>query len=230
MNCKVMRFIIREQDYEQLIAAGRLTYRSGAVEHWRLTEAVAGFRVMRVDFDRRDTAVASSTLMHLLMDPDGRPERLKLRHFAPDNPADVDVLVDSGSLSVSRDCNDDVTRDELILPPGFGLLMPATIGLALFVWSSRSQSCASAIDLDEQRCFAPVLTSIELEPLAEEDLTVTGQLVAVRPYLIRRNEMDYTIWLDEQGLPVRLEAEDGLRAIEDRYVRHRWLNSDRTLD
>jgi hypothetical protein len=225
-----MRFVIREQDYEQLIAAGRLSYRSGAVERWRLTEAVDGFQVMRIDLDRRETAAASSTLMHLLLDPHGRPERLKLRHFAPDNSVNVDVLVDGRSLSVSRDCNEVVTQDELILPPGFGLLMPATIGLALLVWSGRSQSCAMAIELDEQRCFAPLNTSVELEPLGEENLTVTGQLVAVRPYLIRRNGMNSTIWLDEHGLPVRLEAEDGLQAIEDRYVRHRWLNSDRFLD
>ena len=225
-----MRFVIREQDYEQLIAAGRLRYRSGAIERWRLTEAVDGFLVMRVDYDRRETAAASSTLMHLLLNPDGRPERLKLRHFAPDNSVDVDVLIDGSVLSVSRNCNEDVTQQELNLPAGFGLLMPATIGLALLVWSSRIHSRALAIELDEQRCFAPHNSSIELQALGEENLTVTGQLVAVRPYLIRRNGTECTIWLDEHGLPVRLEAENGLQVIEDQYVRHRWLNSDRILD
>ena len=144
-----MRFVIREQDYEQLIAAGRLRYRSGAIERWRLTEAVDGFLVMRVDYDRRETAAASSTLMHLLLNPDGRPERLKLRHFAPDNSVDVDVLIDGSVLSVSRNCNEDVTQQELNLPAGFGLLMPATIGLALLVWSSRIHSRALAIELEE---------------------------------------------------------------------------------
>jgi hypothetical protein len=237
-----MRFIIREQDYEQLVAAGRLRYRSGAHEHWRLTEAIDGFRVLRVDLDRRETTAASTTLMHLLLDPNGRPERLKLRHFAPanshhessdesaDGSVDVDVLVDGSTLTVSRSRKDKVTQDEYILPPGFGLLMPSTVGLALFVWGSRGQGRAQAIELDQRRCYAPANTMLELDAMDKETLTVTGQLVAVRPYLIRRDGVNSTTWLDEIGLPMRLEAENGRQAIEDRYVRHNRLNSDRELD
>lgn len=221
-----MRFIIREQEYEKLIAAGRLTYRAagkatGALERWRLTQAIDGFWVMRVDLDRRETTAASSTLFHLLLDPHRRPERLKVRHFSGAADDDVDVLIEDGILSVRRTYDGQSAEEEMSLPAGFGLLMPAIIGLALFVDGNQDQRSVEAIALDEGRNFMPTLRSYELTPLPEEELTVTGQRIAVRPYLIRGSGMDVKLWLDDHGLPVRLDDSDDSRAIEDRYVRHR---------
>ena len=53
-----MRFIVKEQDYEKPIGAGLMRYEldgvpTGAVEHWRLTEATEGYEVLRVDLDAR---------------------------------------------------------------------------------------------------------------------------------------------------------------------------------
>ena len=48
-----MRFIIHEQGYERLVAAGQLRYArdgeaTGTRELWRLTMAVAGYQFLRV--------------------------------------------------------------------------------------------------------------------------------------------------------------------------------------
>ena len=106
-------------------------------------------------------------------------------------------------------------------PAGYGLLLPAAVGLGLFVHGNPNQRAADAIGLDETRRYAPFSTFVEIDPLDEEEMTVTGQVVAVRPYLIRRNGTTCKIWLDAHGLPVRLDDEDGERAVEDRYVRQR---------
>ena len=75
--------------------------------------------------------------------------------------------------------------------------------------------------LDETRQYAPLSTSVEIDPQDEEEMTVTGQLVAVRSYLIRHNGAKCKIWLDDHGLPVRLDDKDGSLAVERRYVRQR---------
>lgn len=216
-----MRFIIREQEYEQLVAAGRLKYRSGALESWRFTEAVDGFLVMRVDLDRRDAGAASSILIHLLLDKDGRLERAKLRDFSPEGDVSVDVLVDQDSLSVSEPDSNGIGHYDVDLQPGSGVILPGLVSMALFIRPTDRVQDRSAIVLDPDRRYAPQEQSVEISMLEEESLTVTGQTVAVRPYLIRRDGMSQTIWLDKYGLPVRADDEEGLRALEDRYVRHR---------
>ena len=219
-----MRFIIREQDYEKLVAAGQLPYLSagvetGAVESYRLTQAVEGFSVMRIDLDRRGTTEASSTLFHLLLDPGGRPERLKLRCFSRTGSLEADVLVEDESFSVSRTSGEDVFQNEMQRPRGYGLLLPTAVGLGLFVHGNPAGRSAGAIMLDETRRYAPVRTSVEIDPQDEEVMTVTGQIVVVRSYLIRQNGAKCKIWLDDHGLPVRLDDEDGSLAVERRYVR-----------
>ncbi|UCG24564.1 MAG: hypothetical protein JSW55_00750 [Chloroflexota bacterium] len=221
-----MRFIIREQEYEKLVAAGRLHYLSagvetGAVESYRLTQAVDGFSVMRIDLDRRESTEANSTLFHLLLDPYGRPERVKLRRLSPADSSEVDVLVDDESFNISRTSEADVVREEMKRPAGFGLLIPTAVGLGLFVHGNPGRRSAQAISLDETRRLAPLSASLEIDPLDEEEMTVTGQLVAVRPYLIRQKGAKCKVWLDDHGLPVRLDDEDGALAVEHRYVRQR---------
>ncbi|MFN2221584.1 MAG: hypothetical protein PVH65_15280 [Chloroflexota bacterium] len=216
-----MRFVIREQEYEKLLAAGRLKYLTGAFESWRLTEAVDGYRVMRIDLDRRDAGQGTSTLFHLLLDAGGRLERVKLRHFLPDSDLNVDVLVDGDSFNISRAGAWGAAHDVVNRPAGFGLLLPSLVGMALFVRDIAGERNHSAILLDPARQFAPRQVTVKIETLEEEELAVTGQTLVVRPHLIDQNGTRQTIWLDQYGLPVRANDETGLQAVEDRYVRHR---------
>jgi hypothetical protein len=216
-----MRFIIREQEYEQLVAAGRLTYRSGTLESYRLTEAAEGFQVMRVDLDRRSSDTEDSLLIHILLDSSQHLERLKMRELSPDNSVNVDALAGVGLLSISREDQHGVEYSELEQPLGFGLLLPGFIGLGLVLNYSEKGSVTSLIALDIEKNYKPTMVSMEIDKLNEESLAVTGQKLAVRPYLIRLKQATYTIWLDRHGIPVRVDDEVGTLALEDRYVRHR---------
>ena len=71
-----MRFIIHELPYERPLLAGRLRYErdgqpTGAIEFWRLTDAVDGYRFLRVDLDARDAASGRSWLYHATLDAAG---------------------------------------------------------------------------------------------------------------------------------------------------------------
>jgi len=216
-----MRFIIREQEYEQLIASGRLAYQSGALESYRLTEAVDGFLVIRVDLDWRGSGIDDSLLVHMLLDSNQQLVRLKLRELSPDNPVNLDVLAGDGLYSFSREDRHGVEYSELQMPPGFGLLLPGFIGLGLVVNFTEEIGVTSLIELDTEKDYKPVLATMAIDKFDEESLAVTGQTLAVRPYLIRLGQATYTIWLDKHGLPVRVDDESGTLAVEDRHVRHR---------
>ncbi len=216
-----MRFIIREQEYETLVAAGRLNYRSGVLENWRLTRAVDDYMVMRIDLDRRDAGESNSTLFHLLLEPRGRLERAKLRHLSPDGDQSADFLVEDDSLHVSRASAAGVEHDEIERPAGLDPILPGFIGLALVVRQAGDIRNQPVIIVDRARQFAPGQAIMEIEALEEERLAVTGQTLAVRPYLIDLDGTRQTIWLDKVGLPVRVEDDEGVVAVEDRYVRHR---------
>jgi hypothetical protein len=82
-----MRFIIHEQPYEKVVAAGELRYEqegvtTGAVEHWRLTTAVDSYQFLRIDLDARSAPSGQSTLYHLVLNENGRPERLRFRQWS----------------------------------------------------------------------------------------------------------------------------------------------------
>ncbi len=79
-----MRFIIRELPYERPLLAGRLRYErdgvpTGAVESWRLTQALDDYRFLRVDLDAREAPSGRSSLFHVTLNPAGRPEQIKYR-------------------------------------------------------------------------------------------------------------------------------------------------------
>ena len=82
-----MRFIIHELPYERPLLSGRLRYErdgvpSGAVESWRLTAAVDGYRFLRVDVDAREAPSGRSWLYHLTLNPAGLPDRVVLHASA----------------------------------------------------------------------------------------------------------------------------------------------------
>jgi hypothetical protein len=216
-----MRFVIREQEYEKLVASGRLKYVSGELESWRLTEAVDGYMVMRVDLDGREAGGASSTLLHLLLDPDRRLERAKLREISANKDLSVDVLVVGEMLNINRTGVAGVAHSLVDRSPGFGLILPGLVGLALFVGRASDREEQAVVVLDQAHDFEPRKVAVTTSSLQEERLAVTGQDVVVRPYLIGLGRTRQTIWLDKDGLPVRVEDESGLRAFEERYVRHR---------
>jgi len=216
-----MRFIIREQDYERLVAAGRLAYRSGVTESYQLTEAVEGFLVLRVDLDWRGSGTDQSLLIHMLLDANRQLTRAKLRALSQDYSTKLDVLATDGLFSVNHEGKHGAEYEELERPPGFGLLTPGFVGLGLVLDRSQVSAAVTMVTLDGNEDLVTSSATIEIDELNEELLAVMGQELAVRRYLIRLGHVTYTIWLDNYGLPVRVGDEHGTMAAENRYMRHR---------
>jgi hypothetical protein len=143
-----------------------------------------------------------------------------VRHFSQGRDVDADVLLAEALVTVRHTYNGETSQDVLTLPAGFGLLIPSTVGLALFVHHNQARPLARAITLDERRNYAPTDTALEIRPLIKEEMRVTGQLLTVRPYLIRGRQIEAKIWLDDAGLPMRMVDKDDGQIVEERYVRH----------
>lgn len=224
-----MRFIIREQDYEQLVASGQLVYEldgqpTGTLETWRLTEAVAGYRFLRVDLDAREAASGNSYLYHATLNDKGTAERLKFRVYGDQRQILGDVLFEDSSVTVARQIDDERHVEELSVPSGFAFWFPTAMGLSLLTGPSLEDGMVAAVSLDPDQDFAAVVTNVRRSYREEEELVVTRQVVWVRRCLIGWLDQIRTIWIDKYGLPVVVERDDGLKGIEKRYIRHKTVN------
>jgi hypothetical protein len=81
-----MRFIIHELPYEKPLLAGQLRYErdgqlTGAVESWRLSDAVDGYQFLRIDLDARQAPSGRSYLYHLTLSSAGVLEQIKYRFW-----------------------------------------------------------------------------------------------------------------------------------------------------
>ena len=219
-----MRFIIREQEYEKLVAAGKFRYEmqgktTGATESWRLTRLSKIYSLLRVDFDARKTPDRYSTLYHLALGPGWRPERLKFRHFA--GPAEIvgDLQFDEEVVSLYRKIGDRRLEDEEKMPGDYRFWFPSVIGFALLLGSPEITS-SQTLTLDRKKDFGLVQRQVDIEQKEREVVAVTGRTMPVQRYLIAWKSKSIRLWLDDYGLPVLLEQEDGLQAIESQYIRY----------
>jgi hypothetical protein len=233
-----MRFVIREQPYEKPVAAGLLRYEqdgepTGAVEHWRLTNAAEGYRFLRVDLDAREADSGDSYLYHLVLSPDNRPERLKFRFYNAGTMISGDVLIEDSVMTLVRDVNvqhvnnhvdkqfeETVEMDDQLLfwypsVMSLGLLASYTIDSELLPTGKFS-----ALTLDKTADFAFKRVDLTLQVGQEEILVVAQQDVAVRPFSIRWEDQVRTLWLNPQGRPVKMVRGDGLKAVETRHIHY----------
>lgn len=135
-----MRFIIQEQAYETLLAAGVLRYfdgdgPTGAVESWRYAAAPDGFAFLRIDLDAR-AAGGDSYLYHLVLNGAQQPERLTYRFIGRTGRlVSGNVLFDDTSATGSRTVFGTHYDEALPWQPGHPFLIPTTTGLA---WVTRT--------------------------------------------------------------------------------------------
>lgn len=221
-----MRSIIREQDYEKLRAAGKLRYARdgqsiGLEEQWRVTAAVEGYHFLRVDMDGRQAAANASCLYHLTLGPEGRPERLKLRFFGPDQEVSADYLLDEQIVTAVREVNGRHFEEVVEAPDGYVFWFQSALGLSLIARTHAYVGIQLPMTIapDEAADFALQSAPAELEWFSKEMMVVTQQRVEVRPCLIRWLGQQRKIWLDDSGWPVRLEIDNSLEASEIQYVR-----------
>ena len=87
---------------------------TGAVEEWRLSDAVDGYRFLRVDLDARNAPSGRSYLYHLTMDKLGNLVQLKFRLWTEGS----EII---GSVLLEKDFPDRSSANRLlrVLPYAF---------------------------------------------------------------------------------------------------------------
>lgn len=219
-----MRFIIREQDYEELVASGRFRYErngrpTGAFESWRLTKATAGYCFLRADLDGQEAESKESVLFHLVLAPDGTPERLKYLMFGPKGEVRGDVQLDETSVSNGRLVRGERHDETVELPTGYAFWFPSTIGLALLARSGKVNTVLDAISPNRNRSFLLGQNKVTIEFASEESLVVTNHEILVRRCSIHWDNEIRDLWLDEHQWPLKMRRGDSLTAIETQYIR-----------
>lgn len=234
-----MRFLIQEQSYERPIASGRLRYQrdgaaTGAYEDWRLTAAVSGYRFLRVDLDARQAESGDSYLYHLVLDPDGRLERLSYRFWSGTRQLSGTVLPQGGTLIASREIDGRRYEDVSDWSAQTGFWFPSSVGLGLLAHHTGEAQAAPhqavpAVTLTTvvggswppaEQLFKLQATQVRLEIGPDEPLVIMGKTVDVRPLSIQWGGRRRTVWLDGYDWPLKMERDDGLTAVETRYVRY----------
>lgn len=202
-----MRFIVREQGFETLVASGQFRYEragvpTGTLESWRITSVVDDYRILRVDLDARSGESGDSYLYHLTLTPAGTPVQLKYRFFGQGKMISGNLLFED-TLSLSREVNGKRLEDEI--PAGQAFWFPATAGLSRLTHLAATES-VQAVTLNKKDDFN----------LWSTILSVTEQENAKT---FRWADQERTVWLDEHGLPMKMQRGD-LIAVETRLVRH----------
>ncbi len=234
-----MRFIIRELPYEKPLAAGALRYEidgqaTGAVEKWRLTSAVSGYRFLRVDLDAREASSGHTHLYHLVLNENGRPERLTYRFWGDDLQIAGNVLLENETLTASRQVNGVRHEDDIEFQAQCGFWFPSSIGLGLLANCAQGgeppadgvvATVTLAPPIEDQpagpdAAFALVPAEVRFQMGRDAEMTLMGKVVSVRPFTMRWHDQERTIWLDEHNWPLKMRRGDGLTAVETRYVRY----------
>ena len=217
-----MRFVLHEQSYEKPIASGKLVYEqagqpTGAVESWRLTEAVEGYRFLRVDLDGRAAASGNSSLFHLTLNPQGQPERLLFRFFGSNVQIKGSVLFDGNVLTIVRELTEQARQEEQLEATHFWF--PSTVGLGLLAGLAGEGQVEAGM-LDAAASFAPRLIALHYHEGQPETVEVMGKQWQTRPLTFTWADQTRTVCLDAHHQPLLTKRQDGLLSRETRYVRY----------
>ncbi len=219
-----MRFLIHEQPYERPLLTGQLRYYeggrpTGAVESWRLTDAVDGYRFLRVDLDARDAPSGRSYLYHLVMNPIGRPEQLKYRLWGSGLDVSGVVLWENGRLTAAREVNGERLEETAV---GRAFWFPSGAGLAQLIWSSgETRGVTLRINTDDPALVMAMWeTEVAIELGTPETVTINNAILPVRPLSVFWDDNQRIVWIDTDGRPLRLWRSDGMTALAERLVRY----------
>lgn len=217
-----MRFLLHEQPYEKPIASGRFVYErdgqsTGAVENWRLTDAAAGYRFLRVDLDGRAGPSGNSSLFHLTLNSQGQPERLLFRFFGRAGQVKGTVLFEDHLLTVVRELPGQERQEDELVASYFWF--PSTVGLGLLA-GLTGEGQVKAVLLDAAALFTPRFVTLHYHQGQPETVTVMGKQWKTRPLTLTWADQTRTIWLDAHHQPLLMQRQDGLCGRETRYVRY----------
>ena len=221
-----MRFIIHEQPYEKLVTAGELRYErdgvtTGAVEQWRLTTAVPPYQFLRIDLDARNAPSGLSTLYHLVLGENGRPERLRFRQWHSDHKIAGNLLFEPGIITASREVDDESFAEEMKVTEAVGFWLPSSVGLSLLARQMAETAVSlRPVDSKQYSAFSLFKTNIKLDWDEAEEIVVMGKTRTGRPLNIQWADQHYTLWLDERDGVLQMMREDGLTAVATRLIHY----------
>lgn len=221
---------MREQAYEQPLAGGRYHYRrqghsTGSYESWRLTRAAGGYRFLRVDLNADAGEGGDSTIYHLTLNPNGGPERLSFRHFRRGPALAGNLLFDGGTVTLTQSVAADRTEEVITLPEPYAFWFPATAALSL---PAALPPCSEypALILSKGQTFTLQQATVSVREQPPVKIRVMGASQLTKPVTVEwqqsaRSPGQRTLWLDAFGWPLQMARDDGLLAVETRYLRYR---------
>ncbi len=215
-----MRFIVHEQAYEQPVAAGRFRYEqdnraTGALETWRLTKAIEGYEILRVDLDARTAESGHSYLYHLVRQEDGRPERLSYRFWGGSLMVEGTLLFADTHITGTRTVNGVTYEEDMDLTAGYGFWFPSSVGLGLLArFGGGPAVTLDTVFSNLYSVFSLQMVEVDLRMGEVKKIGIGPQGVTARPLHIRWQENERTLWLNEHNWPVKMKREDGLTAVE----------------
>jgi hypothetical protein len=226
--------LIGELGYEKRVATGLLRYTlggqpTGTVEHWRVTTAPDGYTFLRVDLDSRESDSGNSYLYHLLMGPDGLPERLTYQFFGRTAlTVKGNVLFEADRLVHHRETNGVHRDEEMAVSAETRFFFPTTHGLSLLtrryvsgLYNVHAVTLNMYGEDDHERFFALMPLTIELVPYRHlSEFTLMGRTIVGHPFSITWPENHRHLDVDKHHVPLSMQRNDGLTATETRYMRY----------
>ncbi len=232
-----MRFIIKEQSFEQVIAAGEYRYErdgrpTGAVEKWRRTAVTDGYQFVRVDLDARAAPSGHSYLYHAVVNPAGAVERLKYRFWGAGLDVVGDVVLMATAVTATRTVNGQDSEQVFDLPPGYRFWFPSVVGLH-FV-GRGANGVATAVTLNGQvggpDTLAVQVVEFTYHMLITDTMEkeIAGQVRQYVPHKLAWNDQIRIIWrsYDASGWPlgmVKVGAayQEELTAVVTRHTQYK---------
>jgi hypothetical protein len=227
-----MRFIIHEMPYETPLTAGQWKYvldgqATGALEQWRLTEAVDGYRFLRVDLDARAAQSGRSYIYHITVDEYGNPIQLKYRLWAAGLEIVGTVLLEEDVVIVTRETAGERQEDVLKVPYGYAFWFPATAGLALLTGLAEANN-VTAVTLrtaaaDPALLMGPVSTTLDIREDKPKAIDVMGTMQTLRTITIKWQNHRRRLWVDAGGWPLKMERDDELTAVTTQAIKYQRI-------
>ncbi|MCP4423007.1 MAG: hypothetical protein GY803_00800 [Chloroflexi bacterium] len=236
-----MRFIIKEQSYEKILAAGQYRYEldgepTGAVESWRMTAVDDEYRFLRVDLDARAAKSGHSYLYHAVVNADERIERLKYRFWGDGLEIVGDAVLEDTAVTAARIVNNQTFDDVLELPQGYRFWFPSVAGLHFAGWLGNEPK--TAVTLNGQiggiDTLAAQIVDFEYHMLITDymEMEIMGKLRKYVPYKLTWNDQTRIIQrsYDESGWPlgmVRMDKDyvEGLTAVATRHINYQRITN-----
>ncbi|MBK7897314.1 MAG: hypothetical protein IPJ90_21000 [Anaerolineaceae bacterium] len=228
-----MRFIVKEQDYEKPIGAGLMRYEldgvpTGAVEHWRLTQATEGYEVLRVDLDAREAASGHSYLYHLVRRVDGTSERLAYRFWGSGLQIEGTLLFSETNVTGTRAVNGRTHHEDLEIEPGTIFWFPSAIGLGLALQAKKvtgntAVTLNGKIGGEDTLAMQQVSVDVHFLITDTKPMEVAGKTLDTVPTMVRWDGNQRIVTRDQNDWPVAMQRFDfadvkQLSATETRYI------------